>query len=341
MNKTRIIEPEGFAAANFHPCRLRESLDSFVPGVHTLCSTEVQAYLDFYGLGSSTSIANYNIGIEVVDDVELVVQHFGRAHSRGTAILLHGYTDHAGLFRHLIDHLLQQHWDVLIFDLQGHGLSGGKRLEIDCFDTYARQLAAILKHHRLRLAGPWVAVGQSTGAAIVLKAMMGQHLKHLPVVDHILLSPLIRPYHYHRVERSYRWLHWCIRRVHREPTESSNDPQFNYFVRHEDPMQEHFVDVGWVGAMLDWVEDAERQPSLREPALIIQGTDDRTLEWEHNLEVLSGLLPNANIERLTAARHHLVNEAEPWRKEVFDRISDRLKKVQARASLPRVAGLDH
>lgn len=329
MNRTRIIASDNHAAANFHPCRLRESLDSFMPGVQTLCNTELQAYLDFYGLQPAIAMSTYNMGVELLGDTQLVVQHFSRAHSRGTAILVHGYTDHAGLFRHLITHLLQQHWDVLIFDLSGHGLSGGQRLQIDSFNTYARQLAGLLKRHQHRLQAPWVGIGQSTGSAILLKAQLQQCLGGLPMVDQILLSPLIRPYQYQRVERTYRWLHWCIRRVHREPTESSNDVSFTEFVRHQDPLQEHFVDVGWVGAMLDWVEQAETAAPLDHSALIIQGTDDRTLDWEHNLDVLAGLLPNASIERLTAARHHLVNEAEPWRQEVFDRISARLRRCNA------------
>ena len=327
MTKTRIM-PSGLrSAATFRPCHLREELDAFVPGEQTLCGPNIQAYLDYYALHAVADLAGYSIGIELVGDTQLVVQHFHRTHSRGTVILVHGYTDHAALYRHLVQHLLEQRWDVLMYDLPGHGLSGGQRLAIDSFDTYARQLASILRRHQSRLQAPWVGIGQSTGSAIWLQAELNRQLHQLPVEDRILLSPLIRPQHFNRVERTYRWFHWCLKRVHREPTLCSNDAEFTRFLRHADPLKEHFVDVGWVGAMLQWVERVEAATALNLSALVMQGTDDATLEWAHNLEVLARLLPQASIEQLAEARHQLVNEAEPWRQEVFARISDRLRPL--------------
>ncbi len=338
MNRTKIIPPGDHAKPEFHPCRLRESLDSFIPGEKTLCSAELQAYLAHYGLESATAMARYSIGTELVGDTLLVVQHYSRAHSRGTAVIVHGYTDHAGLYRHLITHLLAQHWDVLIYDLPGHGLSSGQRFAIDSFRTYARQLSSLLQRHEHQLRMPCVGIGQSTGGAILLQLALERLRGGRLLQDRILLSPLVRPQHYSRIELSYRWLHWCLKRVNREHTESSNDAEFVHFMRHLDPLQGNFVDVGWVGAMLDWVHQVEQAAALQLPALIIQGTDDQTLEWEHNLEVLAQLLPQAGIERLVAARHHLVNEAEPWRTEVFDRISQRLRVYSQPQRLYRAVG---
>ncbi|GAA0793683.1 alpha/beta hydrolase [Marinobacterium sediminicola] len=337
MNRTRIIRPDSHAEPGFHPCRLRESLDTFIPGEQTLCNNEVQAYLAYYGLEAVSAMARYSIGTELIGDTLLVVQHFSRAHSRGTAVVVHGYTDHAGLYRHLIAHLLDQHWDVLIYDLPGHGLSSGQRYAIDTFRTYARQLTSLLQRHEHKLTMPCVGIGQSTGGAILLQVALERQRASLLLRDRVLLSPLVRPRHFNRIELSYRWLHWCLKRVNREHSESSNDSDFVHFMRHHDPMQGNFVDVGWVGAMLEWVHLVESVDAIQIPALIVQGTDDQTLEWEHNLEVLARLLPRANIERLVAARHHLVNEAEPWRREVLDRISQRLKTHSRPQRLPRVA----
>ncbi|PSL12167.1 lysophospholipase, partial [Marinobacterium halophilum] len=296
-----------------------------MPGEQTLCSKELQAYLAFYDLDRVAALARYSIGTELIGDTQLVVQHFSRSHSRGTVVVVHGYTDHAGLYHHLIAHLLEQHWDVLIYDLPGHGLSAGQRFAIDHFSTYARQLSTLLRRHESGLTAPWVGIGQSTGSAILLQAELGRHLHGLPLRDRVLLSPLIRPRPFNRIEMSYRWLHWCIKRVRREHGDSSNDAEFVRFLRQIDPLQGHFVDVGWIGAMLSWVAQVEAAPALDIPALIIQGTADQTLEWEHNLAVLGELLPHAGVERLTAARHHLVNEAEPWRSKVFACISERLR----------------
>jgi len=338
VNRTTIIDHRDRAEPGFHPCRLRESLDRFIPGEQTLCGAQVQAYLAYYGLESATGQARFSIGTELVGDTLLVVQHYSRAHSRGTAVVVHGYTDHAGLYGHLITHLLDQHWDVLIYDLPGHGLSSGQRYAIDSFHTYARQLTSLLQRHEHQLTMPCVGIGQSTGAAVLLQVALERQRGSQLLQDRILLSPLVRPRHYSRIELSYRWLHWCLKRVNREQSASSNDADFVHFRRHLDPLQGSFVDVGWVGAMLDWVQLAEQSTALPLSALIIQGTDDQTLEWEHNLRVLGRLLPQAGIERLVAARHHLVNEAEPWRGEVFERISQRLKAHSRPQRLRRAVG---
>lgn len=339
MNRTQAAHLPAGTRSPFHPGRLRDALDSFMPGAQTLCSRELQAYLSFYGLDRASAMARYSIGTELIGDTLLVVQHFSRAHSRGTAVILHGYTDHAGLYRHLIAHLLEQHWDVLIYDLPGHGLSSGQRHAIDSFSTYARQLSSLLQRHEPRLRAPLVGIGQSTGGAILLQAELERRRQGALLQDRILLSPLIRPRHYARIEMSYRWLHWCLKRVNRGHSDSSNDADFVHFMRHVDPLQGHFVDVGWVGAMLDWVRQVEQAAALPVPALVLQGTRDQTLDWEHNLAVLARLLPAAAVVQLAQARHHLVNEAEPWRSEVLARISARLQAQPGQHRLPPAIAL--
>jgi alpha-beta hydrolase superfamily lysophospholipase len=54
------------------------------------------------------------------------------------------------------------------------------------------------------------------------------------------------------------------------------------------------------------------------PTLILQGEQDLTVDWEWNLTILAQKFPNAEIHRYPEARHHLVNEAEPIRRALFD-----------------------
>ena len=54
---------------------------------------------------------------------EVAGQLFLQEGARGTVFMVHGYTDHLGLYGDLIRHLLALGYSVAGFDLPGHGLS--------------------------------------------------------------------------------------------------------------------------------------------------------------------------------------------------------------------------
>jgi alpha-beta hydrolase superfamily lysophospholipase len=300
--------------------QIRDGLDVFAPHDITLCPAQLQAYLQHYGLAALMPRCHYSIGREQIDPVSLVVQWYRPLQPAcGTVVLMHGYTDHAGLYGHLIDFLLGQNWAVLIYDLPGHGLSQGTPLGIDHFATYSRQLSTLLERHAGSLPGPWVLMGQSTGAAILMEqqrigeAYRGQDR----VAGRIFLAPLIRPAMMQTIVRKYRWFGRFLKQVKRIYTDNSGDPVFVRFVRYHDPLQHSRVSVSWVKAMLEWIKLIEASEPLPGKPLVIQGMDDRTVDWRHNLEVLKQLYPSVEPELVDQARHHLVNETPLLRSRVF------------------------
>ncbi len=255
----------------------------------------------------------------------LFVQHYCcRDDSRGTVVVLHGYFDHSGLYRHLISYLLEIGWDVLIYDLPGHGLSEGVRLSIDSFETYARQLTELLSSRQDRLKAPWTLLGQSTGAAILMEQQLRFGYRDWPVQHQVFLAPLVRPCDWQQIIRQYRWLRFLLRSVPRSYGRSSADQDFLDFVRYDDPLQHHRIPVRWIGAMLRWVKEVELSDSLPTQPLCIQGVDDETVEWRHNLGVIGRLYPGLEIKLLQKARHHLVNEEASIRLQVFHLIEQML-----------------
>ena len=60
------------------------------------------------------------------------------------------------------------------------------------------------------------------------------------------------------------------------------------------------------------------------PVMIVQGTDDRILDWEYNLVFLKKILDTVEIEMVSGADHQLVNEAPDLRDEVFLEIGEYL-----------------
>lgn len=300
-------------------------------------SAPLEAYLRCYGLDTLVADSDYSIARLTLCEAELVVQCF-RQHttSRGTVLMVHGYMDHAGLTRPLVEQLFRQGWDLLIYDLPGHGLSDGAPHSVDDFFHYADQLAALIKGGIPDLRLPLTLMGHSTGGAIITTLLLRdpypiEGLSTRPV----LLAPLLRPTHWRSIRRKYRWLRPWLRRVRRVYQNNSHDRDFLAFVRRYDPLQHPWISVRWIGSMLNWVHWVERQgPSPFQP-LIIQGTEDSTVEWQHNLAELARIFPGGEQVLIESARHNLVNEARRWRSQVFGRVVQLLEQessISRRAS---------
>ncbi len=72
-----------------------------------------------------------------------------------------------------------------------------------------------------------------------------------------------------------------------------------------------------MGALARWIPRIEgASPSVRQP-LVIQGEADKTVDWQHNLEVLNARFKQPQILLLPEARHHLANETAEIRARYF------------------------
>ena len=153
---------------------------------------EARQYAAYYGIDFSAEV-DQHLGHIEVDGFSLAVQVWRPSRPRGTLMILHGYYDHMGLYRHVIRWALEHRLAVMAFDLPGHGLSSGERASIDCFLRYQQVLDGVIEHAQLwRLPAPWHFLGQSTGGAIMIDRLL-----HGPLPEQtgrtILMAPLVRP----------------------------------------------------------------------------------------------------------------------------------------------------
>lgn len=313
--------------------KLRNSLPRFSMEAGWEPNEVWDEYADLYNVNSLRSISRWTVGVESYQGITLVVQHFSVVQPKGIVLLLHGYTDHLGLYSGLIEVLLKDGWNVLGLDLPGHGLSSGNSYSIQSFSTYAGMLQHLLKTFCSEL--PVVLLGLSTGGAAIL-----EHQRLYPaqlgdpffVQGRILLAPLVRPAHFEIIRWKYRFLHLFLKRVKRIRTEHSHDEKFLRFIHEEDPLQAKWIAVDWIGAMLKWVPLIECAVPSQLTLTVIQGTEDTTVEWMHNVAIIKRLYPQAQIKLVEGARHHLVNEAEPWKGQVREQVLVALSVVKARAA---------
>lgn len=304
--------------STFHPDALRaelQALDARQP-----LSAAAQAYQQYYGLDYSAlgiRVTSY-LGVFKAAGFDLVGQCWLPERPVGTLVMLHGFYDHMGLYRHVVAWAVAQGYAVLSFDLPGHGLSSGPRASIRSFAQYQVALDALFVEGRaLDLPRPWHLLGQSTGGAIAIDHLLNHHQSSPVDGETVLLAPLVRPRAWGWSKLSYYALRPFVGGIARRFSENSNDPDFLPFLQ-ADPLQPKRLPTAWVGALAQWIPVIESSmPSGRSP-IVIQGEADMTVDWQYNLKVIEQKFSQPRILRIAEARHHLVNELEAIRARYFD-----------------------
>ena len=305
------------------PDQLREQLQ---PLAHLAeLSEEARAYQLYYGLDLPQHKVRSHLGRFRVHGYDVVAQAWMPEQPLASLLVLHGYYDHMGLYRHVVDWGLQMGFAVLACDLPGHGLSSGPPASINEFDEYQAVLQGLLREAELLdLPRPWHLLGQSTGAAIVLDHLLTQP-GHADIGRSILLAPLVRPRAWRRSRLSYELVRRFVEQIPRRYSDNSGDAAFLDFIQRVDPLQANILPTAWVGALARWIPRIESAAASGHSPIIVQGEADMTVDWQHNLPVLQDKFATPEILRLPEARHHLVNESEALRREYFEFLSERLK----------------
>lgn len=310
-------------SATFDPDHLRASLRPLAECQPL--SVEALAYQRFYGLDFPGRMLRRGLGRFGVDGYEVVSQVWWPDQAKATLFMFHGFYDHTGLYRHVIEWALDQGFAVIACDLPGHGLSSGERASIKDFAEYQHTLEGLLAEAQsLDLPQPWHLCGQSTGGAIVIDHVLNHGADSPAQGQVILLSPLVRPRAWGWSQLSYYLLKPFVNGIARRFSENSNDPEFLSFLQ-ADPLQALRLPTAWVGALARWIKRIEAAPNSPRRPLIVQGQSDMTVDWEHNLEVLKAKFDRPQVLMLPEARHHLANETVGLRREYFGFLTKRIK----------------
>ena len=267
------------------------------------------AYRSFYDLDLGQDFFFVSYG-----EHRLAAQVFEPAGTpEGSAIVVHGYYDHVGLYGHLIRYLLGTGRRVLAYDQQGHGLSRGAAATIESFDHYVDALEAVLDAAESRLPEPVCVVAQSMGAAVVMQYAARPLSRTF--AGTALLAPLVRPTNWRWNRFVYMAAKPLVRSVGRGWVNNTENPEFIELLR-RDPLQCRRLPVQWVTAMVEWMYRFETsEPSSLRP-LVVQGGRDMTVDAAYNIPVLQRIYDIELLE-IPEARHHLVNETEAIRQQMW------------------------
>ena len=321
----------------FIPVELRQKLPTFSLETRQTIAEPIQAYRHYYGLDFEKRLNDLKVymGKTHVAGFDIVVQGFVPRSPKGTVFVVHGYYDHVGIYNHLIKALLRNRYAVMAFDLPGHGLSSGSRAAISSFRQYGPVLKQVLNLAKDRAPQPWHVVAQSTGGAVVSEYLLqfSGVEERIPLSGVVFYAPLIRPVHWFFNKRLHSVISPFRNFVTRKFSDNTNDPEFSHFIREKDPLQPKYLSAKWVGALKQWIPYIERHPPVDFPLLIIQGKSDQTVDWQSNIPQFQRVFQGTDVVYMPNVRHHVVNELELYRRDVFSRTVKYLDTFATQAQL--------
>jgi alpha-beta hydrolase superfamily lysophospholipase len=118
---------------------------------------------------------------------------WSRPENNETLVVTHGIAEHSECYAQTAESLVQRGWNVVAWDLRGHGRSEGKRGYVADFADYSRDLAALLKLLKSsdRIKDNFALVGHSMGGLVTLRFLVDADKKAPSPRAIVLSSPLI------------------------------------------------------------------------------------------------------------------------------------------------------
>ncbi len=276
-------------------------------------------YLKFYGLYMGDDDIEHTLGVFESQGLRLAAHIYKPADYKATFFVLHGYFDHCGLLGRLIAHLLNRGFAVAAFDLPGHGISRGKRGEIEDFSQYSVALEKFIEEVKPLVKKPYHFIGHSTGASAAIDILLNGGGEFEIIV---LAAPLVRCTAWEKSKLGRSESISFIKSVPRVFRKNSSDMKFVNFVKNQDPLQNRFAPLNWVRALHRWNERIATADAHARKIEIIQGTADKIVDWKHNIAFLREKFPNTKVSMIEGANHALFNESDVLRNWAFKMITD-------------------
>jgi alpha-beta hydrolase superfamily lysophospholipase len=282
------------------------------------------AYLDYYGIEAGT--ADCQFGTFESGGMKLAAQFYRPLQSdRGTVIVVHGYLDHAGCARHLINRLVTEGYNVAAYDHPGHGLSEGRRVSTENFAIYEAAFSKFVSVVRSTLPGPYDVVAHSMGGTAVIDHLQTHKSSGLRRV--VLISPLIQDATPKHLKRFGHVISPLINYMPRIPENSSSDLGLAKSIK-ADPLQSRFVSTHWSRSFARWQRLSrikKPQPSVRSP-LVFNAGIETVIDGKTSDRWMRRTFPDGQFRMIDGGRHQLLNEAEPMREQVLGMICDELQR---------------
>lgn len=246
------------------------------------------------------------------------------AEPRTLLLVVHGLGEHGGRYRTFGEHFADRGYGVFAVDLRGHGESLGRRVHVDRFDDYFRDVDALYDEARRRHPGlPTVLVGHSMGGLITLgyllhdpRNLAGAVVSSPALAAHPSLVPSLPLRLVARVLQGLAPRTLFPSGI--DPSGISRDPEVVEAYR-RDPLVSGKVSARWYAAVTAaQAEIRAAAPSFALPLLLMQSGADRLVDPEATGHWAARAPEAVDFVRWDGFFHEMLNE--PEKLEVFARI---------------------
>lgn len=250
------------------------------------------------------------------DGLRFHVEHYvPREQARLALVMVHGFSAHCGLYRHVGAHFAGRGIAVTQFDGRGHGRSDGRRGHVDAFSDYLQDLAMVAAWARSRHPDcPWAVMGHSMGSAVALGYAVDEAQSRPDLL--VLAAPWLKLRM--KVSAPKQMAANLAARV--LPTlagpnglkakDISRNPEVQAGFR-KDPLVHHVATAGWFMTMLRAQAHVRaRAQALAVPTLMLLAGDDRIVANETNLQFAGAASSWVDVRTYEALYHELFLEPE-------------------------------
>lgn len=248
------------------------------------------------------------------DGLWLAGEHHSLPSGRARIVLVHGFGEHRGRYRLLVEDLLAVGYECDLFDLRGHGESGGTRGHVGHFDDYLDDLQSFLTDSWRPAAGGSVLFAHSLGGLIALEFVLK---RWTPFTAMVLSSPFLAP-----ALDLPRFLEASVQVVSRvlpnlrmdapvDASTLSRDAQVVEQYR-SDPQIVRSLTMSWAAATARAQDEVYRRAAeVTLPALFLIGDGDRVAEPKRTREVFERLgSADKQLVEYPGFLHEVLNEPE-------------------------------
>jgi alpha-beta hydrolase superfamily lysophospholipase len=201
-----------------------------------------------------------------------------------------------------------------MIDLPGHGLSSGERGNISDFEDYQVVIdSAVSYYNKYQLPGELSIIAHSTGCAIALDRISRGKTWNGKTV---FIAPLVHSQLWGLSHFGYELIKSFTQSTPRLFRTSSHDKDFLKFLK-EEPLAIKSFPLDWGDAVYRWDKIISQAKFKDEKIIILQGTEDETLDWKYNLKFFKNRFKSVEIHKIDGAYHHLANESEPYNSVVY------------------------
>ena len=240
--------------------------------------------------------------------------------SKGLICLVHGLGEHSGRYTQWSEMLNKAGYNVLSYDLRGHGKSSGKRGHVSSFLDYVRDTDILVEEGVKKFPGmPSFLYGHSLGGIIVVNYV----LRRKPKLNGVVITALSNRSSLQEQKAKVIFvkilgaiLPGLSMSSGLVPATISRDPGVvNRYI--EDPLVHHQVSLAWGKSALEtitWIDQHANEWSL--PVLFMHGEKDALGFPEGSREYSSKIKGDCNLKIWPELFHEIHNE--PEKQEVFD-----------------------